>query len=337
MREAWQVLMQKAKIPFRYIRHREGKPERTGRAIGPRDLVILLNDHHLSDLTKYLLGQGGFGQGRDERVWLGIATERVMGSPFPKSQEKTRACAQLCHLVAHFDPAAGRLIQSEGAEPVFMHQYVDAFTFQSKTPFRKKRQGVFWVGKLPEENIPKEYDSRVRCFEAVRQQEGFSWRRACRPDLSINKIVRERDSYKALLNLPSNCPGYTATFFEHLAMGAVVLQYRTPFPHPEGLQPGKHFLEYDSGRPAELLSLIQEVAGDPDRYETMAAEARKACLQRHTLAHRMEFLLQKACLVLSGPGASGVGPAAREILVQAREKIAHRHLIRSTKDGPRIH
>lgn len=285
-------------------------------------LVILLNDHHLGNLISYLHQSGKYGKGRDSCAWIGVSTERVVGSPFPSSEEKTRACARLCHLMAHFDPVAGKVIQSEGAEPVFMHQYVDAITFKSRTPFAKKKRGVFWVGKLPEGNIQKEYDSRKRCFEAIRQLDGFSWRRACRPDLSMAKIVKERDSYQALLNLPSNCPGYTATFFEHLAMGAVVLQYYTQSAHPEGLVPGKHFLEYDPDRPEELVSLIQRVAGDPNRYESMAVEGRKACLCGHTLSHRLKALLEKARIFFSGPGGSDLDKNVKELLEKAEKTLS---------------
>jgi glycosyltransferase involved in cell wall biosynthesis len=223
--------------------------------------------------------------------------------------------------MAHFDPAAGNLFREEGAEAIFMHQYVDALTFNSETPFDRKAGGVLWVGKLPDGHTPKEYESRRRCFEAIRRLKGFSWREACRPDLSIRKIVRERDSYQALLNLPSNCPGYTSTFFEHLAMGAVVLQYRTGTPLPEGLEPGKHFLEYDPDRPEELVSLIRKVADNPSVYHEMAQQARRECLARHTLAFRLESLFQKASLCLSAPSAEGSDQVARQLLERAKDKV----------------
>ena len=132
MREAWQVLMRKAKIPYRWIRHREGCGEKISRSIGARDLVILLNEHHLAGLISILNASGKFGRGRDDRMWLGISTESVVGSPFPQSEEKTRACARLCHLVAHFDPGAGKLIRRGGAEPYFCHQYASTNLFSPR-------------------------------------------------------------------------------------------------------------------------------------------------------------------------------------------------------------
>ena len=321
MRESWRIHLEKAGISHQWLPWSPGQEAVVASKLAKAGVVILLNDHHLGKLVSYLENAGNFGKGRDSRAWIGVSTERVIGSPFPNSEEKTRACARLCHLMAHFDPAAGNLFREEEAEAIFMHQYVDALTFNSETPFDRKAGGVLWVGKLPDGHTPKEYESRRRCFEAIRRLEGFSWREACRPDLPIRKIVRERDSYQALLNLPSNCPGYTSTFFEHLVMGAVVLQYRTGTPLPEGLQPGKHFLEYDPDRPEHLVSLVRTVADNPSRYQEMAQQARQECLAKHTLALRLESLFQKASLCLSGRRVDGVDQVTVHLLERAKDKI----------------
>jgi hypothetical protein len=320
MREAWAVLLRDLGVSFRWIVHREGESAKTAKTIGPQGLVILLNDHHLADLTAYLHRANGFGRGRDERLWLGLSTERIVGSPFPASEEKTRLTASLCHLVAHFDPFGGDLIRREGAEPLFIHQYVDALTYRPQKKFEEKIPKVFWVGKLPAGQTVGEYESRARLWEAVRGLRGFSWREACRPDLSIAKVVLERDGYQALLNLPSNCPGYTATFFEHLAMGAVVLQYRTGTPLPTGLQPGRHFFEYDPEQPDELTDLVAEVSADPSHFKNMALEGREVCLSAHTLHHRVaeigKVLFRRLGVHGFPPADSAAGKTVKNLLQQ---------------------
>lgn len=293
MRESWKIHFQRNEIPFEWIVHQEGRLEKTAKKILPESLVVLLNDHHLDELTGFLRSTGRHGRGRDDGLWVGVSTEKVIGSVFPESEEKTKACAGLCHLMAHFDPLAADLIRGEGADALFVHQYADSLTFRPWHPFAKKQAGVLWVGKLPAGQTPGEYDRRARLFEAVRGRRGFFWRQACHPDLPIQKIVRERDFYQGLLNLPSNCPGYTATFFEHLAMGAVVLQYRTGTPWPEGLAPGRHFLEYDPDRPEELVARLEEVLKDPGQFSRMASEGQQACLARHTLQHRLQAIFRR--------------------------------------------
>ena len=243
-----------------------------------------------TELTHYLSTTGKHGRGRDGCLWVGLATEKVVASVFPKSEWKTKTCAKLCHLVAHFDPQAGDLIRGEGAETLFMHQYVDSLTFRTTVTFGQKKIGVFWVGKLPNGHMPGEYERRANLFKAICGTRGFLWREACHPELPIEKIVQERDSYQGLLNLPSNCPGYTATFFEHLAMGGIVLQYRTGTPWPEGLEPGRHFLEYDPNRPEELVEMMNEILEDPKKFSEMARDGRQACLKSHTLTHRIQAI-----------------------------------------------
>lgn len=307
MREAWQVLMQKAKIPFRYIRHREGKPERTGRAIGPRDLVILLNDHHLSDLTDYLIGQGGYGRGRDERIWLGMATERVVGSPFPRSEEKTRACAQLCHQVTHFDPSAGEVIKAAGARPHFCHQYASTDLFVSPQPWSGKKNAILWTGKLTVAGHEEAYGLRRQFFGSIQNLPGFIWRDAAQENREMNEVISEKDGYKGLINLPSNCPGYTANFFENLAMGACCFQHHVEGPMPLGLAEGETHLKYDIDQPGSLRELCERFLREPEQFRALAERGRVACLRHHSLRQRAGEIfneLQKA-MEQQAPGHSG--------------------------------
>jgi len=324
MRESWAVLLKDLGVPYRWIVHREGEPGKTAKKIGPQGLVILLNDHHLADLSGHLRQTNRYGRGRDERIWLGLSTERIVGSPFPASEEKTRWAAGLCHLVAHFDPFGGDLIRQEGAVPLFIHQYVDGLTFRSRKKFEEKIPKVFWVGKLPSGKTVGEYDRRARLWEAVRGLQGFSWREACRPDLSIAKVVLERDGYQALLNLPSNCPGYTATFFEHLAMGAVVLQYQTGTPLPQGLQTGRHFLEYDPEQPGRLTDLVAGVSADPSRFRAMALEGREVCLNTHTLRHRVSEIGEALFRRLGTDGFPSADSAAGQAVKNLLQQLARR-------------
>jgi hypothetical protein len=293
MRESWAVNLRAKGLSFRWIRHQPRKPAKTAMKLDPCGIVVLLNDHHLHELTEHLLQVGGHGRGKDERVWLGLSTEAVVNSPFPDSEKKTRDCAKLCHLVAHFDLLADQLIRQEGAEALFQHQYVDHLTFRSRVSYQNKKAKFFWSGKLPWGNVPGEYSRRKQIFQRMCGHVGWEWREAGKPDLPVEKIVRELDSYQGLINLPSNCPGYTAGFFERMAMGAVVLQYRSETPLPEGLEPGRHFIDYDPDRPEELVARLEEVLKDPGQFSRMASEGQRACLARHTLQHRLQAIFRR--------------------------------------------
>ena len=226
--------------------------------------------------------------GSAEAVWISISTERVEGSPFPGSREKTELGASLCQFTAFFDRSAEPIIRKAGSVPIFIHQYVDHHTFRSRTPFPKKTPGLFWTGKLSSGHTAGEYDTRTRLFEAVRHLPGFSWREAYKPSLSIQKTVAERGQYQGLLHLPSNCPGYTSTFFENLAMGGCVLQYDagSDYKLPD-LRAGEHYLSYDARRPETLLEAAETFLKNPAAFQKMAEEGRRLCLQNHTIEQRL--------------------------------------------------
>lgn len=286
MREAWLVYFKKKQVPLEWIQHEEGKPERTAKKIRPDSLVFLLNDHHLDDLTGYLCDQGRLGRGRDGSLWVGLATEKVLGSVFPRSEEKTKLCSRLCHLVAHFDPAAARVISSEGAIPLFCHQYADTESFRPQQQYSKKKDGIFWAGKLSVGDFEEAYRDRLQLFERIKNSTGFFWREATNPEKKIWEVVKEKDCYKGLLNLPSNCPGFTSNFFENLAMGGCVLQHDVSGPHPEGLEPGVHYLTYSKNDPESLLEVSARFMAEPGRFQKMAELGREACLRGHSLSIR---------------------------------------------------
>ena len=293
MREAWAVNLKKVRIPFRWIVHREGHPERTVRQIQPEGIVLLLNDHHLDDLTRHLCEEKRFGRGKDGGIWVGLATEKVVDSVFPRSEEKTRLCARLCHLVAHFDPIAAGVISSEGAAPLFCHQHADTETFQPLRRYEQKKKGIFWAGKLSVGDFAEAYRDRGALFEIIKDLPGFSWREATNPEKGIRHIVSEKDEYQGLLNLPSNCPGFTSNFFENLAMGACVMQHDVSGPHPEGLEPGVHYLAYDKNQPDSLRELSTRFMAEPGCFQKTAELGREACLRSHTLQVRLREIFQK--------------------------------------------
>ena len=286
MRKAWHFLFQKAKIPFRWIQVQHGRPEKIKGKIGDYDLVVLLNDHHLSSLVKYLQQNGAYGRSRDDRIWLGIATERVIGSPFPDSEEKTRDCARLSQMVAHFDPRAEALIQAEGAKSYFCHQYASTDLFIPRKAWANKENMIFWSGKLSVGEHQGAYRLRRNLFNEIQNLPGFGWRDAALEDRNLAFAVSEKDMYKGLINLPSNCPGYTANFFENLAMGGCCLQHRMDFPVPMGLVEEETHLGYDAENPETLRECCERFLREPDRFRAMAKNGQAICLQHHSLRQR---------------------------------------------------
>ena len=294
MRESWGRLFRALDIPFEWVVHREGKAKKTIEILRRSKVVLLLNDHHLDDLTVSLERAGELGRGNDERLWLGLSSEKVQDSVFPRSVEKTEICSRLCHIMAHFDPLAEVVIRQGGAIPLFCHQYADTLTFCSNRPYAKKNDQLFWVGKLKVGLEKDAYKERNNLFCVAKEIPNFVWREATNPEKKISYIVRERDSYKGLLNLPSNCPGYTASFFEHLAMGGCVIQHDIHSSPPQGLEPGVHFLNYQAKDPDSLVKVIRDFLQEPSRFEVMAKRGREACLLYHSLFRRAHGLFEKA-------------------------------------------
>ena len=319
MRESWAKLLKMSNVSFDWILHKEGRAEITAKKLRSDCLIILLNDHHLDDLTGYLCDQRRFGRGRDGSLWVGLATEKVLGSVFPRSEEKTKLCSRLCHLVAHFDPMAAGVISSEGAIPIFCHQYVDTETFRPQQQYSKKRDGIFWAGKLSVGDFAEAYRDRLQLFERIKNSTGFFWREATNPEKKIWEVVKEKECYKGLLNLPSNCPGFTSNFFENLAMGGCVLQHDVSSPHPEGLEPGVHYLTYCKNDPESLLEVSARFMAEPGRFQKMAELGREACLRGHSLSIRAGEIF--GALALQNNLRSDISQGAKDQLCALVDKI----------------
>jgi len=318
-REGWQVALQKAGICVRVLQSKEDDHAGARKKLWKSPVVVFLNDHHLEKTFLAIRKDAALAEEAKKAVWISISTERVEGSPFPGSREKTELGASVCQFTAHFDRSAETIIRKAGSVPIFIHQYVDHHTFQSKTPFSQKRPGLFWTGKLPSGETAGEYNSRTRLFEEVRHLPGFSWREAYQPSLSIQKTVAERDQYQGLLHLPSNCPGYTSTFFENLGMGGCVLQYDAgpDYALPD-LKAGEHYLSYDAQRPESLLEVAETFLKNPSSFQKMAQEGQRLCLKNHTIQQRLLEIFQ---VVASHLGKNGIpepgskaGKAVTEIL-----------------------
>ena len=323
-REGWEVALHKADVCLEVIRFHPKKCQVDLQRILQANLAVFLNDHHLEPFFLAAQDQLGCFPKKQDSLWIGISTERVDGSPFPRSQEKTRLAASFCNLTAFFDRSAEPLIRAAGSVPFFIHQYIDHHTFRPQKIYPEKEPLVFWTGKLPAGHTEGEYCVRTRLFESLRGRKGFSWREAYQPALSIERVIKERDGYQGLLHLPSNCPGYTATFFENLAMGGCVIQYEAgpEYALPD-LKTGEHYLSYDANRPESLLETVETFLQKPASFQKMAEEGRRLCIQNHTIHRRLEeiFLAVQGHLGTGrfpGP-ASPAGQSVAGILEKLRQ------------------
>jgi len=318
-REGWNIALRESRIPFEMFGVGSGRINDQLSKVAKADLVIFLNDHHLESIFQAIQRTPGHFTPNRDSIWISVATERVVQSPFHRSEEKTRLGSSICQFTAYFDQKAERIIRGAGSIPIFIHQYVDHFTFNSKVSFPQKKPKIFWSGKLPSAQVEGEYSSRGRLFSAIREHKGFEWREAYKPSLSIQQAVRERDSYQGLLHLPSNCPGYTSTFFENLAMGGCVLQYDAgaEYALPD-LKAGEHYLSYDALRPETLLEAVETFLLNPLAFQKMAEEGRRLCLKNHTIQQRLLEIFQTVVRSLGQKGIpspeSEAGKAAIEIL-----------------------
>ena len=321
-REGWEVALHKADVCLEVIRFHPKKCQVDLQRILQANLAVFLNDHHLEPFFLAAQDQLGCFPKKKDSLWIGISTERVDGSPFPRSQEKTRLAASFCNLTAFFDRSAEPLIRAAGSVPFFIHQYIDHHTFRPQKIYPEKEPLVFWTGKLPAGHTEGEYCVRTRLFESLRGRKGFSWREAYQPALSIERVIKERDGYQGLLHLPSNCPGYTATFFENLAMGGCVIQYD---PGPEYVLPdlkaGEHYLSYDERRPETLLEAVDTFLRDPASFQSMATEGRRLCLKNHTIQQRLLEIFQEVVAHLGKNGVPGGDSEAGKVAVEILERL----------------
>ena len=321
-REGWQTALQKAGISVRVLQSKENDHTGAREKLWKSPVVVFLNDHHLEKTFLAIRKDSALAEEAKKAVWISISTERVEGSPFPGSREKTELGASVCQFTAHFDRAAESIIRKAGSIPIFIHQYVDHHTFRSRTPFPQKKLGLFWTGKLSSGHTAGEYDTRTRLFEAIKHLPGFSWREAYKPSLSIQKTVAERDQYQGLLHLPSNCPGYTSTFFENLAMGGCVLQYDagSDYKLPD-LKAGEHYLSYDAQRPESLMEAAETFLKNPAAFQKMAEEGQRLCLQNHTIEQRLQEIFQVVASHLGKNGIPGPDSEAGKAVSEILEKL----------------
>lgn len=79
--------------------------------------------------------------------------------------------------------------------------------------------------------------------------------------------------------------------FEALCSGSCLVTDRVPDLDKLGLVDGVHYVGYSNLE--ELRGVVPQLLGNTDLREGIAAAGRKAVLEKHTYAHRMQILLEK--------------------------------------------
>lgn len=258
---------------------------------GPDWIFFLGGDHHLYPLHR---------NPDDRKRWQDLSVpkicncdERILGSPYPESLLKTASALSTFDAFTYSDEGSGALFEGQAKPHLWWSQYVDPFTFRSTVGFPEKEPLAFFRGQLAAQGGEEAYRERARVIQAVKGRAGFVLEEAYHPFLAIQEAVAKKDRYAVCLHAPSNCPGMVSAFYEGAALGCLVLQYRLPDSLPKSralFQAGRHFIEYDAGKPDELPALVAGILRNIGDYAQIARHGQEETLSKHTIPHRLKEL-----------------------------------------------
>jgi ADP-heptose:LPS heptosyltransferase/glycosyltransferase involved in cell wall biosynthesis len=239
--------------------------------------------------------------------------ERIVGSPFPDSEQKTTAALNVFDAFVYVDELSESLFQAVGKPSLWVPQYVDEMLYRGGA-FEGRTNKVFFRGQVANFGVSGAYAARARLLSYVRDNPLFELSEAYKPLLTPHQAAKLKASYRFVLNPPANCSGYSSSLYEAMAGGCAVFQYILPPAevHSRRLfQPGRHFISYDEGNPAALAAQAAEACHNWQDYARVAREGMEECLSKHTIHRRLseiiEFVTCNWQQVRRTPSASSVG------------------------------
>jgi ADP-heptose:LPS heptosyltransferase len=255
-------------------------------------VMILSGDHHQYHLHN---------TPEKKHFWKELKTpvvchcaERILGSPFKDSEQKTRSALATFDVFVYIDELSASLFDQSGKPSLWITQYVDETVFVSKLPYEERKNQIHFRGQWDNFGIPGVYEKRRRLIERVKNNPVFDISEAYKPLLTIAQAVEMKAGFRFALCAPANCTGYAAVY-EALACGCVAFQYELFADEKRSrslLNPGYHFISYDPEDMDKFISEAEYAVRNWQDFKQIAEQGREECLAKHTIKKRMNEILK---------------------------------------------
>ena len=134
--------------------------------ISVADFVLIMNcDHHQFYLHN---------TPRKKDFWrqlplpsLCFSTEKVLNSPFPRSQELTESAINTFDAFIYIDELSNSLFESSGKPSLWVPQFCDGTLFENLPELKNRNPLVLFKGKITNFGIPGVYDRRLKLVSSL--------------------------------------------------------------------------------------------------------------------------------------------------------------------------
>ncbi len=247
-------------------------------------LIALGGDHHLYYLHNDKLKQEIWRKYKKPKVCYSYEStvDSIYGFYLNRA---LNASGVFSHILAA-DETDIDFWKAQKKEAVWFPQFVDEKVFRSTVPINKRKNKIFFKGKLW-----REYDLRKKFIMRLLDN------KSCEMDTEFvptTKLVELYNNYMFAVNPPGVFGGFNVRTFEALACGSILLQYKFKgkplnnalFKHNE------HLIYFDLDNPDKTLGDIKHLLSNSQAYLHIAKQGREEVLNHHTIEKRIESILQ---------------------------------------------
>lgn len=257
-------------------------------------MLLSAGDHHMHFLHNTEAKQGFWKSLKAPTLCL--CTERVLNSPFPESEEKTRSALRAFDAFFYFDEFAQALFRESGKPSKWAPQFADEMLFRPRHNYEDRLNRLYFRAQVMNFGLEGVYSARRALVDAVRNHPCFDVHEATKnswltPVQYAEKLAEQRFVFRT----PSNCPGWVENFWTAMASGCVVFHQALPADEVKSrplLVPGKHYVEYDMSNPQALLKQAEDAVKNWGDYRHISENAVAVFRERFTVRHIIADMLQ---------------------------------------------
>lgn len=259
------------------------------------DVVLLSGgDHHMPFLHNTEAKQD-FWKSLKSPV-LCLCMERVINSPWPGSEEKTRSAIRAFDAFYYFDEMAEPLFRDSGKPSKWVPQFADEVLFHPSRPYEDRFNRLYFRAHVTNFGIEGVYAARRALVDAVRNHPCFDVHESSKTSwLSTAQYAEILSKQRFVFRTPSNCPGWVENFWTAMASGCVVFHQALADDEVKSralLVPGKHYVEYDMSNPEALLKQAEDAVKNWGDYRHISENAVAVFRERFTVRHVISDMLQ---------------------------------------------
>ena len=246
-------------------------------------IVALGGDHHLHFLNDTPQKQELWRRYKNPKVCYSYESSRETFYDVYK-QRTDNGLNVFSHYIAA-DENDVTLYKKQNKKAIWFPQFADDRFFRNIVPFEKRKNVLFFKGKLW-----TEYIDRKNILDAI-VNSGLC--ELVEEFLTNGDLAECYNKYTATINPPGVFGGFNVRTFETLAAGNVLFQY-LPKNRPLNnalFKDAVHLVYFNKNDIGSLINKINLLINEPDAFKEIAENGHREFLQHHTLEKRLNALL----------------------------------------------